>query len=312
MEVSSVALELNRVGQIDFKQAVFTNFSGDHLDFHKTSKNYFRAKLKLFSNLKEDRFAIVNLDDLRAEEVIGNCKTKVLTYGFKRKADIHPVKFDFSIEGIDAVLDTPAGKISIKSSLIGKINLLNIMAAVASSLAAGMSSDQIIQGINRFSAPRGRLDIVYNRDFTVLIDYAHTDKALSASLSSLREILPVGGRLISVFGAGGDRDKSKRPRMGAAAARFSDMIILTNDNPRSEDPGKIVNDVLKGLPLNYSNFLVEFDRAKAINKAIKLAAEGDIIIIAGKGHEDYQIFGDNIIRFDDFEIVKKSLERQDV
>ena len=305
MEVSSVGIRLHRVEDIKFSQALFTTFSGDHLDFHKSMEAYFESKLLLFKKLSFDDWAVINIDDPYSSRIIDELDCHYLTYGFSDSADIRPLKFNLSMNGISGEIQTPRGKIDINSSLIGRVNLLNILAAMTSSLISGISSEHIFQAVKNFSAVKGRLDFVYNEDFSVIIDYAHTDNAMEALLRSLREI--VSNRIILVFGAGGSRDKTKRPRMGAVASENSDFVVVTSDNPRSEDPTDIIDDIINGFTKNFTDYHIEVKREKAIQKALNMADTGDLVVIAGKGHEDYQIFKDKTIHFDDYEIVQKVL-----
>ena len=308
IEVSSVALKLNRVDNINFSQCIFTSFSGDHLDFHKSMEDYFESKLKLFKNLSSNDWAIVNIDDSSSAQVLDELNCKYLTYGFSNNADIKPIKYKFSLNGIKAIVQTPKGKIEIESLLIGRVNLSNLLAAISSALISGISFDGIISAIKDFKPVRGRLDFTYKNDFLVLIDYAHTDNALETLLKSLREI--VSKRVILVFGAGGSRDKTKRSRMGKVASKNADFVVVTSDNPRNEEPKKIIEDIIKGFNKDFINFQIEVEREKAIRKAISIAKKGDCVVIAGKGHEDYQIFNDRVIHFDDYEIVNKFLREK--
>jgi len=306
MEASSVALKLYRLEDISFSQAVFTNFSGDHLDFHRTMDNYFESKMILFKKLRKGGTAVINIDDPRAPRIIERLKEKYITYGFSGQADVRPVDYKLSLNGIEAVVRTPQGEIKIESSLIGRVNLSNILTAVASALVQGIPFTDIAAAIKGFKAVRGRLDVAYKNDFHVLIDYAHTDQALSALLQSLREA--VEKRLIVVFGAGGSRDKTKRPRMGEAASRHADFVVVTSDNPRDEDPAAIADDIMPGFVPGFKNYIIELDREKAIKKALEMARKGDLVVVAGKGHEDYQIFRDRTIHFDDYEVVRKLIK----
>lgn len=306
MEASSVALKLHRVEDIDFSQAVFTNFSGDHLDFHHTMDDYFESKMILFKKLRKEGTAIINMDEPRVQRISERLKGKYITYGFSGQADVRPVSYNLSLDGIEAVLRTPEGEIEIMSPLIGRVNLLNIMAAAASAVVKSIPFSDITGAIKEFKSVKGRLDVAYKNDFYVLIDYAHTDQALSALLQSLREVAEK--RVIVVFGAGGSRDKTKRPRMGEAASRFADFVVVTSDNPRAEDPSAIVGDIVPGFVHGFKNYIVEVDRERAIKKALEMAQLGDLIVIAGKGHEDYQIFKDKTIHFDDYEVVRKLIK----
>jgi len=307
METSSVGLQLHRVKDIHFSQGIFTNFSGDHLDFHQTMENYLEAKMILFKKLAMEDWAVINIDDPSSDRIFEHLNCKYLTYGFSQNADIRPLKYKFSLEGIQATLDTPKGNITIKSVLLGRVNLANIMAAVTSAIIKGISLETISQAIREVKPVKGRLDLVYNKEFSVLVDYAHTDKALEGLLQSLQEIAP--NKIILVFGAGGSKDKTKRPRMGKAASQYAHSIIVTNDNPRKEEPTDIVNDIIRGFAPGFKQYEVELDRKKAIAKALNMAGQGDLVVIAGKGHENYQIFKDKTIHFDDYEVVREILEK---
>ncbi len=309
MEASSVALQLQRLADIDFSQAIFTTFSGDHLDFHKTMADYFEAKMLLFKKLRPGGTALINIDDPVAPRVRERLKheNKYVTYGFSDQADVRPVNYKLSLDGIEAEVRTPQGNIGIESSLIGKVNLSNILAAVGSAVIKGISPGEIAAGLKDFKAVKGRFDFAYKGDFAVLIDYAHTDQALEALLVSLKEV--VEKRVIVVFGAGGSRDKTKRPRMGEAASKHADFVVVTSDNPRAEDPAAIIAGIVPGFVYGFKNFIVEIDREKAIGRALEMARPGDLVVIAGKGHEDYQIFKDRTIHFDDFEVVRELVKK---
>jgi len=308
MEVSSIGLKLGRVEDIQFSQGLFTTFSGDHLDFHRTMDDYFDSKLMLFKKLSPESTAIVNADDKKSAEIINELKCPHLTYGFSPAADIKPIKYDLSMDGIKAVIQTPKGKFEIKSGLIGRVNLLNMLAAVGSAVVKDIPFDSISSSLKKIEPVKGRLDFSYRNDFSVLIDYAHTDKALETLLISLKEIAP--GRIILVFGAGGSRDKSKRPRMGDVASRHADFVLITSDNPRKENPQTIIDEIISGFQPDFKNFFIEINREKAIHKALQIVDKGDLVVIAGKGHEDYQIFEDKVIHFDDYEVVNRFLKDQ--
>lgn len=305
MEVSSAALSLNRVDDIAFVQAIFTSFSGDHLDFHRTMENYFEAKLSLFKKLGSDHWAIINGDDAAGPRIIRELDCRYLTFGFSEQADIRPLKYAFSLEGVKAVLQTPRGRIEIQSRLLGRFNLLNIMAAVGSALVKGLPAERISAALEAFAPVKGRVNIAHAGDFLVVVDYAHTDDALENLLRAFREI--TRGRLILVFGAGGSRDKTKRPRMAQVASRFADWVVVTSDNPRQEEPQAIIADIVAGFAGGFASFSTETDRRAAIEKALDMATKGDVVLIAGKGHEDYQIFKDRTVHFDDFEVVRKKM-----
>jgi len=309
MEVSSASLSLNRVEDIAFSQAVFTSFSGDHLDFHGTMENYFEAKLSLFRKLGSDHWAIINGDDPMGPLIIRELDCRYVTFGFSEQADIRPLKYGFSMEGVRAVLQTPRGKIEFQSPLLGRFNLLNIMAAASSALVRGIGTDQISTALAAFQPVRGRANIAHAGDFLVVVDYAHTDDALENLLKAFREI--AHGKLILVFGAGGSRDRTKRPRMAQVACRYADQVVVTSDNPRQEDPQAIIADIVAGFAPGFSAYRTEPDRRAAIGLALDMAAKGDVVLIAGKGHEDYQIFKDRTIHFDDFEVVREKVGKRD-
>jgi len=303
MEVSSVALELERVAGIEFSQAIFTNLSGDHLDFHPDMASYFDSKMSLFRSLPPSKWAVINIDDERGSAIVELIDSKYITYGFSSEADVRPLSYSLNSKGIAAVISTPAGEISIETGLIGRINLLNILAAIASAIIRNIEFNVIRAALSGFKPVRGRLDMVYTNDFSVMIDYAHTDNALENLLSSLKELN--FRKLILVFGAGGSRDSTKRPRMGAVAAKYADRVIVTSDNPRDEDPVVIIDQIVAGFPKGFTSYRVEPDRETGIKAGIDSAEKGDIVVIAGKGHEDYQILGKKIIHFDDYEVVRK-------
>jgi UDP-N-acetylmuramoyl-L-alanyl-D-glutamate--2,6-diaminopimelate ligase len=307
MEVSSASLSLLRVEDIGFAQAVFTSFSGDHLDFHQTMENYFEAKLSLFKKLGTEHWAIINNDDPMGERIIGELNCRYVTFGFSELADIRPLKYHFSLDGIKALLQTPRGKMEIQSRLLGRFNLLNIMAAVSSALVKDMALERISAGLSEFIPVKGRVNIAYAGEFLVVVDFAHTDDALENLLKAFREISQ--GKLLLVFGAGGCRDKTKRPRMGRVAAKFADWVMVTSDNPRSEDPQTIISEIVTGFGDGFVDFSTEIDRKAAIEKTLDMAAPGDVVLIAGKGHEDYQIFRDQTVHFDDFEVVSEKMRK---
>ena len=307
MEVSSVALKMNRVNDIAFSQGLFTTFSGDHLDFHKTMSDYFESKMMLFRKLNSDGWAILNVDDPYSyPKIIDYLSCKYLTYGFSDSADIRPKTHRFSLDGIESTVITPRGELHIRSQLIGRVNLQNILAAIGSALIKNISLEKISRAVQMFPPVKGRLDFTYRNDFAVLIDYAHTDQALKRLLESLKEI--VSGRIILVFGAGGSRDKSKRPRMGQVASQYADYLLVTSDNPREEKPENIIGNIIDGIESGFNDYEIEIDREKAIQTALNLVRKGDLLVIAGKGHEDYQIFKDRVIHFDDYEVVRKYLK----
>ncbi len=309
MEVSSASLSLHRVDDVAFAQAVFTSFSGDHLDFHGTMENYFEAKLSLFKKLGSDQWAILNGDDPMGPRIIRELNCRYVTFGFSEQADIRPLKSAFSTDGIKGVLQTPRGKIEFQSRLLGRFNLMNIMAAVSSALVNGVGAECISSALASFRPVHGRVTIAHAGEFLAVVDYAHTDDALENLLQAFREI--TRGRLILVFGAGGSRDRTKRPRMARVACRLADLVVVTSDNPRQEDPQAIIADVVAGFDPGFTAYRTEPDRRQAIHLALDLAAAGDVVLIAGKGHENYQIFRDRTVHFDDCEVVREKMGRGD-
>lgn len=309
MEVSSASLSLHRVDDVAFSQAVFTSFSGDHLDFHGTMESYFEAKLSLFRRLGSDHWAIINGDDPMGPRIIRELNCRYVTFGFAEQADIRPLKYAFGPEGTRGVLQTPRGKIEFQTRLLGRFNLMNIMAAASSALARGAGADAIAAALAAFQPVRGRASIAHAGDFLVVVDYAHTDDALENLLMAFREI--ARGRLILVFGAGGSRDKTKRPRMARVACRHADQVVVTSDNPRQEDPLAIIADITAGFDPGFTAYRTEPDRRAAIGLALDMAGPGDVVLIAGKGHEDYQIFRERTVHFDDFEVVREKLGKGD-
>ncbi len=305
MEVSSASLSLHRVDDVHFSQAVFTSFSGDHLDFHGTMENYFEAKLSLFRRLGSDQWAILNGDDAAGPRIIRELNCRYVTFGFSEQADIRPLRAAYTAEGIKGALQTPRGRLEFQSTLLGRFNLLNIMAAASSALVSGVAPERIASALAAFRPVRGRASVAHAGEFLVVVDYAHTDDALENLLRSFREI--ARGRLILVFGAGGSRDKTKRPRMGRVAGRLADLVVVTSDNPRQEDPQAIIADGGPGLAPGLAPGRIAPDRRAAIGLALGLAAAGDVVLIAGKGHEDYQIFRERTVHFDDFEVVRDLL-----
>ena len=295
MEVSSHAVTLKRIAGINFKLKVFTNISQDHLDYYKTMENYARAKLSFFG--VKDR-KIVNIDDTWSDKIIDK---NTLTYGFSDKANIHPISYNYSIDGIKLKLSLFGKIIDIESKLIGKYNIYNIMCAVGVAAFFKKDYSDIAKGIKNCRNVPGRLQFYQKDGVYAVVDYAHTDDAMKNVLSALNDIKK--GKLIVVFGAGGDRDKTKRSKMGAAADRLADVVFITSDNPRSEDPKKIIEDILLGIKRK-QNIFIEVDRGKAIIDALDMAAKNDIVAIVGKGHEDYQILCDKTVHFDDREVIK--------
>ncbi len=305
MEVSSHALDQRRVLGLDFRYAIFTNLTSDHLDYHQNRENYFLAKAKLFESLGPTRRGIINIDDEFGDRLKEMTSAAVWTYGIKNKADFFAQKIQLGFEGSCFEMVTPVGSIEIQTKLIGLHNIYNILSVAAVGVGEGLPIDVIKKGIEDLVQVPGRLErINAGQDFYVFVDYAHTEDALRNILSSMREVKKA--RVIVVFGCGGDRDKTKRPRMASVVEELSDFAIVTTDNPRSEDPQQIICEILVGF--KNKDFKVVLDRKEAILEALRLAKEGDVVIIAGKGHEDYQIFKEKTIAFDECAIVKESLK----
>jgi UDP-N-acetylmuramoyl-L-alanyl-D-glutamate--2,6-diaminopimelate ligase len=314
MEVSSHALSLHRVDGMTFAAGVFTNLTRDHLDFHADMEAYFQAKRRLFEMLPRDAPSLINLDDPRASSLI-ELAGRPVTYAVNRQADITPGPLSFSLQGLTFDVRTPRGTLHIKSSLVGRPNVYNILAAVSTATALGISFDAIERGISSLEGVPGRFQVVSSTkdDVTVVVDYAHTDDALRNLLETARPL--TAARLITVFGCGGDRDRTKRPLMGAVAGRLSDLIVITSDNPRSEDPLKIIEEIQRGITVDTrrdtaQRMLTYPDRREAIGKAIELARPGDVVLIAGKGHEKYQIVGGDVRPFDDVAVARDALGRK--
>ncbi|MBD3182627.1 UDP-N-acetylmuramoyl-L-alanyl-D-glutamate--2,6-diaminopimelate ligase [Candidatus Poribacteria bacterium] len=310
MEVSSHALELKRVDDIKFDVAAFTNLSQDHLDFHKGMNGYLASKLRLFEELlnkSESPVAVVNLDDSASEKIIKNTGARVITYGLHKQADVQVTDFISTVNGLGFTVRL-MGKDEVKINLrvLGEYNLYNALAALAIGFSQGISLEAIKSGLENFKTVPGRFETVNcGQDFAVVVDYAHSPDALENVLKAAKKL--TGEKLITVFGCGGDRDKGKRPLMGSVAAELSDYSVITSDNPRSEDPLEIISQIQAGIDSKFENcYEIIPDRQKAIGKAINMARKGDIIVIAGKGHENYQILkGGKRIHFDDREIARE-------
>ena len=305
MEVSSHSAIQHRIENIDFKTAVFTNITTEHLDYHKTISNYMNAKLELFKNLRKDSFAVLNADDEFSEYFADRTNAKILWYGIKNDADIKAEICRESTSDIMIKLKYSGKEIDMKMPFVGVHNVYNVLAAVASAISLGFELDVIKSGIETAPTVPGRLESVpCNRGFEVVVDYAHTPHALETILQALRNL--VKGRILLVFGCGGDRDKEKRPLMGRIADEKSDVFWLTNDNPRSEDPLNIIDGIKAGIKPGRS-FHTQINRHKAIADALSEATDGDLVLVAGKGHEKYQIIKDTITPFDDREVIKAIL-----
>jgi UDP-N-acetylmuramoyl-L-alanyl-D-glutamate--2,6-diaminopimelate ligase len=328
MEVSSHALSLKRADEIRFAAGIFTNLTRDHLDFHGDMEAYFRAKRRLFELLPPTAPGIVNLDDPKGLALAETVRRPV-TYAVNRAADVTPGPLSFSLDGLAFDIRTPRGLVTCRSRLVGRPNVYNILAAVAAAVALDLPFSAIEQGVRALAGVPGRFEVVSSPadEVTAVVDYAHTDDALRNLLDTARPL--AAGRLITVFGCGGDRDRTKRPLMGAVARRLSDLVIVTSDNPRTEDPSRIIEEIQTGLlppserpghaepPARRDargqaapGHLAIVDRRAAIERAIELAQPGDMVLIAGKGHEKYQAIGERVVPFDDAAVAREALSRR--
>jgi len=311
LEASSHALAMDRLWGCPFAVGIFTNLTRDHLDYHKTLEEYFAAKRRLFegTGAAAPATGVINSDDEYGRKLAG-LATRTLTYGLETVADVTTRKPSLSLSGIEFAAETPLGRIEIRSKLVGRPNVYNILAAIGAGVALDLSREVIAAGIAQLSAVPGRFErIEMGQPFLVIVDYAHTDDALRNLLATARDLNPTG-RIITLFGCGGDRDRTKRPLMGEAAGRASDIVVLTSDNPRSEDPLLIINDAIVGAQRTKAKVLVEPDRHKALELALEEARSGDIVLLAGKGHETYQVLRDRTIDFDDREEARRILRRR--
>ena len=310
MEVSSHALALGRVYGISFHTAIFTNLTRDHLDFHLTMEDYFAAKRLLFlpEGAPPPAWVVINHDDPHGRAIRPSPLSQSLRYGFEEGADVRAADMRTGFDGLRFTIEHEGKKISMASPMVGRINAYNILAASCAALSYGLNWESICEGIAQCPPVPGRFERVdEGQPFLLVVDYAHTDDALRNVISVARGLSPK--RVITLFGCGGDRDRAKRPLMGAAAAEASNFVVLTSDNPRSEDPIAIMNDALVGLRRFDTPHLLEPDREKAIGAALRQAKPGDIIILAGKGHEPYQVLKDRTISFDDREVARKILKK---
>ena len=311
MEVSSHSLDLKRVSGIDFDLAVFTNLSGEHMDYHVSMENYYQAKKKLFLPGRKKKTAVVNTDDEWGKKLQSELTIDSVTFGLESPASVFAKKYSLSEKGIDLIIEYPGGSFSLFSPLLGKPNVYNILAAVASALSLDSPLPAITKGILSLQGVPGRFEKVPNAlGLQIFVDYAHTDDALKNLLETARELALK--KTILVFGAGGDRDRTKRPRMGEVAGALADLIIVTSDNPRSEDPLAIIAEIEQGLvKTGKEQYLIQPDRRKAIKKSLALAQKGDTILVAGKGHEDYQILGDRTISFSDRDVILELIREKE-
>ncbi len=307
MEVTSHALHQNRVQGIEFDIAVFTNLTLDHLDYHSTMEDYADAKSRLFKGLNKTKTACINSDSPWSKKMIEDCKAKLIRYGIESECDLKASNIKLTPAGTSFDISFEGKMYSARSPLVGRYNVYNAMAALAVGLASGCTMDALIPLLDTFPPVVGRVEPVPNPlNLKIFVDFAHSDDALINVLECLTEFKT--GKIITVFGCGGDRDRAKRPKMAKAAEEYSDISIVTNDNPRSEDPEEIAKEILKGFRKN--NYIVELDRRRAIQKAIELAEPQDIILIAGKGHETYQIFQHKTCEFDDRKVALEIIQEQ--
>ena len=310
MEVSSHALDLYRVSEIDFNVAVFTNLTQDHLDYHDSMESYKAAKQKLFAMIppQEGNLVVVNADDDYAQDFIRAAKAPAITYAINHESDVKALNVKSSLKGSSFTVGYQDRTFNVKMNLIGLFSVYNALAAIAVALAEGISPDIIQKALQKVEGVPGRFEQVdAGQDFTVVVDYAHTPDGLENILRTGRKLTEK--RLITVFGCGGDRDRGKRPLMGEVAARYSDFCVVTSDNPRSEEPEAIIDDIVPGLDkVKDSRYAIISDRREAIRQAIHLARKGDLVIIAGKGHETYQLVKDKVLDFDDKKVATEILK----
>ncbi len=310
LEASSHSLMMDRLWGCHFQAAVFTNLTREHMDYHKTFEDYFAAKRRLFegTGAGAPEVAILNTDDEWGRKLAG-LANRTVTYGLDSGAEITTKKFQLNSSGLSFTAQTPRGKLQIASSLVGRINVYNILAAIGAAQALGLSNAAIEAGIRNLQSVAGRFQRVdLGQPFLVIVDYAHTDDALENLIKTARELAPKA-RVITLFGCGGEKDRTKRPVMGEVAGRLSDLTILTNDNPRKEDPLKIISDVVVGLQRTGGKYLIEPDRERAIFLAVEEARAGDVVLLAGKGHETQQILADRTVEWDDGEMARRALRR---
>jgi UDP-N-acetylmuramoyl-L-alanyl-D-glutamate--2,6-diaminopimelate ligase len=317
MEVSSHALALDRTSGCEYDVAVFTNLTQDHLDFHHTMDEYFEAKMQLFVGLaggqKTGKLALVNMDDPRGATIRAACSVPAWGYAIQSQADLRAERVRLSLTGTTFTAATPAGSFTVESRLVGEHNVYNLLGAIGVALHDGATSDQICEATAHIGNVPGRFELVSSgQDFTVVVDYAHTEDALLRLLTAAQTLKT--GRIITVFGCGGDRDRGKRPKMGRAAVEYSDVVVLTSDNPRTEDPMTILREVEVGVRdalerRSHVQYHLVADRREAIGTAIREAHRGDMVLIAGKGHEDYQIIGTKKLHFDDREVAREAIQQ---
>jgi UDP-N-acetylmuramoyl-L-alanyl-D-glutamate--2,6-diaminopimelate ligase len=308
LEASSHSLSMDRLWGCHFAATVFTNLTREHMDYHKTFEDYFAAKKRLFdgTGAGAPEVAVLNTDDPYGKRLYGLAK-KTVSYGLESDADITTKKFQLTFNGLVFTAQTPDGKVQVASPLVGRINVYNILAAIGAAQALGLSNEIIEAGIRNLQNVSGRFQrIDMGQPFFVVVDYAHTDDALENLIRTARELNPKG-RIITLFGCGGGKDRTKRPVMGEVTGRLSDLTILSSDNPKHEDPLKIISDVIVGVQKTAGKYLIEPDREKAIGLAMDEARTGDIVLLAGKGHENYQILADRTLEFDDRDQARRAL-----
>ena len=315
MEVSSHALALRRVDGMRFAAAIFTNLTRDHLDFHADMEQYFAAKRRLFQMLEPAAPGVINADDPRAAALVQVC-ARSLTYGIQKPADVRPEGLVMDLHGVRFRATSPVGPVEVESSLVGRPNVYNLLAATATAGALGIPAAAISAGLARLTGVPGRFELVSQPgdEITVVVDYAHTDDALRNLIETARPL--ARGRVVTVFGCGGDRDRTKRPLMGMVAARLSDVVVITSDNPRSEDPAGIIEEIRRGIPAGEASsgrtpdVMAVIDRAEAIATAVAAARPGDLVLVAGKGHEKTQHIGAHVLPFDDVAVASAALARR--
>lgn len=304
MEVSSHSLSLDRVYGLQFNQGIFTNLTREHLDFHKTFQNYYESKLLLF---EKSNNSIINIDDNYGKKMYNNINGNKMTYSIDSEADVTAENIKLHSSGVEFDLKYMDESVHINMNIPGRYNVYNALCSAAACLKEGITLKTIKKGLEEMDGVPGRCELIskdYNIDFDIIIDYAHTPDGLENVLNTAKEFTK--GQLISVFGCGGDRDKTKRPIMGKIGTELSDLAIITSDNPRTEDPLLIIDDIVKGI--NKDNYMIEQNRKEAIRKAIQIAKKDDVILIAGKGHEDYQILKDETIKFDEREVIAEIIK----
>ncbi|MBI5463517.1 MAG: UDP-N-acetylmuramoyl-L-alanyl-D-glutamate--2,6-diaminopimelate ligase [Ignavibacteriales bacterium] len=306
MEVSSHALHQSRVEGIPFAAAVFTNFTQDHLDYHGTMEEYFKCKKMLFDNLDDNAAAVTNTDDANGERIVADTRCRIVRYGMNNGADVRGTIKALEITGSTVRIETHEATLDLRTQLVGRFNVQNALAAFAVGCGLGLEPKTITEGIEKQPPVRGRFEQVASpKGWTAIVDYAHTPDAMKNCLNTIREVMPKHrtGRIITVFGAGGDRDRTKRPEMGRIANALSDFAIVTSDNPRTEEAEKILDDIVEGI-VPSSRVIRQVDRRKAIEQAVEMARAGDVIVVAGKGHEEYQVIGTQKHHFSDREVLE--------